>query len=233
MAAIEDGKGLFVEWNDPALDPEALYFFLAGKRSVRQFDDRPVSKEILQKMVELGEWTSTASNAQNWHATIVMSPEKKGILIQGVKKMQALLCKAMKSNTVRTFAKLVPLGKSYLRDPNFDDKMKLLEEQLRSNQDHVIYNAPVVVILSTTKTSAMGAVNCHLAGAAMMYALQARSIGSCCIGMAEEMLRRNSSIQEQVGVPPGDKVHLVFALGYSKVKYRRLPHRKEMPVKFV
>jgi nitroreductase/NAD-dependent dihydropyrimidine dehydrogenase PreA subunit len=233
MAAVEDGKGLFIEWKDPALDPEALYVFLAGKRSVRQFQDRPVSKEILQKMIELGEWTSTASNAQNWHATIVTSPEKKAILIQSVRKMQALVCKLMKNKAGRTLAKLVPIGKSYLRDPNLNDKLKMLEGQLQSDQDNVFYNAPVVVLLSTRKTSSMGAVNCHLAGSAMMYALQAQGIGSCCIGMAEQMLLRNSSTQERVGVPTGHKVHLVFALGYSKVKYRRLPHRKKMPVKFV
>ncbi|OLS12397.1 MAG: nitroreductase [Promethearchaeota archaeon CR_4] len=233
MAAVEDGKEFFLDWKDPACDPESLHIFLAGKRSVRQFHDREVPREILEKMLELGSYTGTASNAQDWHATIVVSPEKKTILRQGVQKMQAQLCKAIKNKGIRILAKLIPAAKAYLDDPNIMDKLQALEEELHSDHDRVFYQAPVVVILSTTKDSPFGAANCILAGSAMMYVLQARGIGSCYIGFAEQMLNRSKSICMQVGVPQGHKIHMVFALGYTKVKYQRLPHRKKMPVQFV
>jgi len=233
MAAVEDGKEPFINWKDPAFDPEALQVFLAGKRSVREFHDREVPRGVLEKMLEVGAYTSTASNVQDWHATIVTSPEKKAIIVKGVRKMQALLCKALKNKAVRSLAKLVPIAKAYLADPYLMDKLKMMEEELQSEHDNVFFNAPVVVILSTDKNSSLGAANCHLAGSAMMYALQARGIGSCYIGFAEQMLIRSKSIRARVGIPRAHKVHMVFTLGYSKVKYCRLPHRKKMPVKFV
>ncbi len=233
MTAVEDGTGSFSEWKDPAFDPEAVHTFLMGKRSVRQFSDRPVPKEILEKMLEVGSLTSTASNVQDWHATIVTSPEKRAILVKGVKKMETLISKVLNNPAGRAVAKLVPAGKTYLASPNFKDKFQAMEEGLKSDVDNIVYNAPVVVILSTDKNSPLGAANCHLAGAAMMYDLQARGIGSFYVGMIEQMLMRNGTTREQVEIPHGHKVHMVFALGYSKVKYRRLPHRIKMPVKFV
>ncbi len=233
MAAVEDGTGPFPDWKDPALDPEALHAFLAGKRSVRQFSDKPVSKEILEKMLEVGSLTSTASNVQDWYATIVTTPEKKAILVHGVKKMEGLISKLLGNKAGRAVAKLVPAGKTYLENPNIMEKIHVLEEGLKSDKDNILYNAPAVVILSTDKNSPMGAANCHLAGAAMMYDLQARGIGTFYNGMAEQMLMRSSSTRAQVGIPHGHTVHMVFALGYAKVKYRRLPHRKKMPVQFV
>ncbi len=233
MNAVEDGTGPFLDWKDPALDPEAIHTFLAGKRSVRQFSDRPVSKEILEKMLEVGSFTSTASNVQDWHATIVTSPEKRAILVKGVKKMETLISKILKNPAGRAVAKLVPAGKTYLANPNIKDKIQVMEEGLKSDKDNITYNAPVIVILSTDKNSTMGAANCHLAGAAMMYDLQARGIGSFYNGMIEQMLMRSRATREQIGIPHGHKVHTVFALGYSKVKYRRLPHRIKMPFKFV
>ncbi len=233
MNAVEDGTGAFLDWKDPTIDPEALHMFLAGKRSVRQFSDRPVSKEILEKILEVGSFTSTASNTQDWYATIVTSPEKRAILVKGVKKMEGLISKVLKNPAGRAIAKLVPAGKTYLANPNIMEKISAMEEGMQGDHDHVLFHAPVVVILSTDKNSPMGAANCHLAGAAMMYDLQARGIGSFYVGMVEQMLMRSSATREQIGIPHGHKVHMVFALGYSKVKYRRLPHRIKMPVQFV
>ncbi len=233
MVAVEDGTGAFLDWKDPAFDPEALHAFLAGKRSVRQFSDRPVSREILEKILEVGSLTSTASNVQDWYTTIVTSPEKKAILVQGVKKMETLISKILKNKVGRTVAKLVPAGKTYLENPNIMEKIHVMEEGLKSDKDNILYNAPAVVILSTDKNSPMGSANCHLAGAAMMYDLQARGIGTFYNGMVEQMLMRYGGIRAQVGIPHGHKVHMAFALGYAKVKYRRLPHRKKMPAKFV
>ncbi len=46
------------------------------RRSVRQFTDQPVSKELLQQIVDAGIWAPTARNDQNWHF-IVMNNDKE------------------------------------------------------------------------------------------------------------------------------------------------------------
>jgi len=234
MNAVEDGTGLpFAEWENPKFDPDATHAFLAGKRSVRQFHAKEVPREVLEQMIAVGEMTSTSSNAQDWHATILLSADKKNLVVHNVQKMESLICGFVQNRAGRALAKLVPEGRTYLQDPDISEKLHGLAESLKTGEDGVFYNAPAVVVLSTDKGSAMGGTNCVLAAAAMMYDLQARGIGSCYIGFAQIALNRSKRLRTQIGIPPNDKVHVVFALGYSKVKYRRLPHRQKMPVNFI
>jgi nitroreductase len=234
MNAVEDDAGIpFEEWENPNLDSEAIYSFLAGKRSVRQYQDREIPREVLEQMIAVGELTATASNAQDWHTTIVLTPEKKSLIVHAAQKLQSLFCGLLQNPAGRKLAKLVPEGRAYLQDPHVMDKIQAMAASLKTGEDWILYSAPVVVILSTDKTSALGSANSVLAAEAMMYYLQANGIGSCYIGFAQMALNRSKNLGAKLGIPPNEKVHAVFSCGYSKVKYRRLPHRKKMPVNYV
>jgi nitroreductase len=87
---------------------------LLERRSVRQFDERPVEREDLQEMLTAGIWSPTAGNIQPWvlfcvteekhiHAIQVVSPGMLG-------KPQALIC--ICSDQKRAFEKAGNGGKT-------------------------------------------------------------------------------------------------------------------------
>lgn len=47
-----------------ALDPDALLYALEARRSIRHFTGESVAREALEKVIEAGRYTPTASNAQ-------------------------------------------------------------------------------------------------------------------------------------------------------------------------
>lgn len=57
------------------------------RRSVRQFTDQPVPKDLLQQIIDAGIWAPTARNDQNWHF-IVMNNEEE------IKKLYTAMGKA-------------------------------------------------------------------------------------------------------------------------------------------
>jgi nitroreductase len=48
---------------------------IKGRRSIRSFEDRPVEKDTLLKLVEAGVWAPTGGNLQTWRFVIVTSKE--------------------------------------------------------------------------------------------------------------------------------------------------------------
>ena len=48
---------------------------IKGRRSVRSFQDRPVGRELLERLVEAGIWAPSGGNAQTWHFVVVTDPE--------------------------------------------------------------------------------------------------------------------------------------------------------------
>ena len=49
---------------------------LMTRRSVRQFDGRPVPREALEKIVDAGRLAATARNEQPWEFVVVTQPER-------------------------------------------------------------------------------------------------------------------------------------------------------------
>lgn len=47
---------------------------IKGRRSIRKFEDKPISKELLTNLVEMAIWAPSASNAQAWRFVIATDP---------------------------------------------------------------------------------------------------------------------------------------------------------------
>ena len=50
------------------------------RRSVRQFTDEPISKEILTEILDAARWAPTASNQQRWRFIVVTDPTVKEMI---------------------------------------------------------------------------------------------------------------------------------------------------------
>jgi len=53
-----------------------LWEAIRGRRSVRSFQDRPVERELLERLVEAAIWAPSGGNAQTWHFVVVTEPER-------------------------------------------------------------------------------------------------------------------------------------------------------------
>ena len=50
---------------------------IKNRRSVRIFQDRPVPEEMVEKIIEAGQWAPSACNRQDWKFIIIESPEAR------------------------------------------------------------------------------------------------------------------------------------------------------------
>ncbi|HDI11795.1 MAG TPA: nitroreductase family protein [Candidatus Acetothermia bacterium] len=53
-----------------------LWEAIKGRRSVRSFQDRPVEREPLKRLVEAAIWAPSGGNAQTWHFVVITDPEQ-------------------------------------------------------------------------------------------------------------------------------------------------------------
>jgi nitroreductase len=56
------------------------------RRSVRNFEDRPIPDEMLQAVLEAVQWSPSWANTQCWEIVVVKSPEVKARLQEAVPK---------------------------------------------------------------------------------------------------------------------------------------------------
>lgn len=56
------------------------------RRSIRQYEDKAVSKETMAEILNAGAWAPSAMNRQTWRLTGIIDPEKVQKLAAAVKK---------------------------------------------------------------------------------------------------------------------------------------------------
>lgn len=183
------------------------------RRSIRDFQPRPIPREVIEKIVEAGAFAPSALNVQPWKFIIV---EDKKIIDELSKTAIA---------KIRKLFKFIPLFKLFVRDLRDKRFVNALEKTAKSPSDTVFYNAPLLIMIANDTRYSDSEQDCRLAAQNMMLAAHALGIGSCFIGRAQVIPKK--LLVERFNLPSGYdiKVHLIF--GYPEGVPRSLPPRKK------
>jgi nitroreductase len=57
--------------SDAVISPEAVLALLKGRRSIRRYRPEPVPDEMVEQLLEAGQWAPSASNRQPWQFVVV------------------------------------------------------------------------------------------------------------------------------------------------------------------
>ena len=57
------------------INPDEFLEFIKGRRSIRSFEDKPISDTHLEMLLEAARWTPSASNRQPWEFIVIKEKE--------------------------------------------------------------------------------------------------------------------------------------------------------------
>lgn len=197
------------------IDPETLMNFMKFRRSVRLFKEDDVEEEKIQKIIEAGKYTQTASNIQD--VSYVIVKEK----LQEVRKMVLETLNAMADkmladeNTKKQFITYAYMWKQmyqdFLENPNGEDKL--------------FFKAPVLLVVKANRM-----INGALAASKMELMVNALGLGTYFSGFLERALSVNPKIAELLKVEEGEQFVACMLIGYPRVKYKRTVPRKDVKI---
>lgn len=137
---------------------------LKNRRSIREYQDKKISSEILRDILSDACQAPSAMNRQPWEF----------IVIQDQKLMEKISDES-KKNLLHEIEK------------NPESQLKRYE-QMFHDRFNVFYNAPCLVIIAGKNENEFFQRDCTLAAAYFMFAATARSLGTCWIGLGEKIV---------------------------------------------
>jgi len=193
--------------NELAITEAQAVQFLRSRRSIRFFKDKPVEREKIQRLIEIGRYAPTGSNSQLVEWLVLTDPAK-------IKKMARL--------TVDWMRALIQ------KDPQSPPApyMPLLVAAWDVGYDAVLRGAPAIVVASAPKEAGNGMEDLTLALSYLELAAPTIGVGTCWAGLLQGALLAHPPLKKALGIPAGHSHHYPMMLGYSKAKYFRLPERK-------
>ncbi|MBU3190525.1 nitroreductase family protein [Clostridium bowmanii] len=178
---------------------------IRNRRSTRAFLPEQLNDTDVQDIIDAGIYAPSATNKQPWHFTVIQRKDIIDRLNDDFKEV------ASKSDN------------EYVR--RFAD----------SENFHVFYNAPTIVLVSGDENNAAASVDCAIAVENMLLAAESLEIGGCFIGLIAYLLNSENGVEwlKELEIPEGFKQIHAFCLGYKKIQITNAPKRKEDTVNYI
>lgn len=174
---------------------------LKYRRSIRNYEDKPVPEEVIKDMIKECILSPNAGNEQPWEFIIVNN-----------KKMLKRMSDESKKNILDRI------------NANPNDYANKYKGMLQNESYNVYYNAPCLVIILGQSSLKNLYVDCALAASYFMMAATSRGLGTCWVNLGTEI--KDPEMIKELGIPEKSQIVAPIALGYP-AKIPSAPKRKE------
>jgi nitroreductase len=182
--------------------------FLRSRRSIRVFKNKPVERDTIQRVIDIARYAPTGGNAQPLEWLVLTDPEE---------------LRALAGLTIDWMRDTLEKDPESVRMPY----MSMIVKAWDAGINVVLWNAPVVVVASAHRDTPMGLVDVTIALTYLELAALPLGLGTCWAGLLQGALLSWKPLQEAMALPEGHVHHYPMMLGYPKLRYHRLPERKE------
>ena len=171
------------------------------RRSVRNYQDRTVSVEVIREIINESTLAPNAGNEQPWKFIIINDKETlKGISDESKKNLLARIA----------------------ANPN--DYAKKYKGMLQNEAYNVFYNAPCLVMILGLSHLKNLYIDCTLAAGYFMMAATSRGLGTCWVNLGTAI--HDPEMINELGIPDDCTIVAPIILGYPE-EIPPVPKRKE------
>lgn len=177
---------------------------IKNRRSVRFYKDQPIHKDVLEEIIEAGNWAPTGANRQPWRFVVVED---------------ASFRQKLSDVAVPVYWEWYNTASEYwqaMRKP-IDDLV----------EDPVYYSAPVILFVIGTS-----AMDCPMVCQNIMLAAFSLGIGSCWVGFGK-MALQDEEVKQALELKDNETVFGPILLGYPKDGFPEAPEKREPVIKWI
>jgi len=190
--------------------PEQVEQLLKIRRSVRVFKNKPVSREIITRLIEDARYAPTGHNLQ----------EVEWLVIDNKKELDHI--EELGIDWLQWIIKNLPQAAAA---SNMEEKL----ERQTLYHNAFLRGAPVLIVAHASKDSSVSSLAGIDSANALSYLdLAANSLGlaTCWAGYVYIMANTFPPVKEALALPENHATYGCMMLGYNKFKYHRIPFRK-------
>jgi len=186
--------------------------FLRARRSIRTYQDKPVDRILLQKIIDIACNAATGLNMQpvKW-----MIFDRK----EDVQKIEGIVVDWMR-HMIKEQHELANLL-------NFD---RMVADIDADRKTPICNQAPHILFAYGHKDIPLVHENCIIALTYLDLAASGFGVGACWAGYVTLAAQLWPPVQEALALPEDHVLSYAMMIGYPKYKYQRIPIRKETDI---
>ena len=204
------------------------------RRSVRVFKDKPVERELIEKILEAASTAPMGMPPHSTEVVVIDEREELDILLEELVKDYSSMVKAFSNPIGRAIVRLSAGAEDFavLKDYIVDLARYANEAYHRDGTDRYMYKAPVVMLFHGNRWAMSYEENAHLICNYAMLAAVSLGLGNTIIGLIPPIVDRSKVLRERYGIPKENKVCTSLILGYPKYRFKKSIHRDLADVQY-
>lgn len=210
---------------------ETFYNLVLKRRSIRQFKDKPIPKELIEKLLNLARFSPTGSNSENVYYTVIKDKEIvakiSNIITIKVKRFAETLEDPKGREIIKTRMSKEEYNLAIENLPRTKSILKIIE----SGVDFWSWDGELIFIHGDLTIGGI-LTNSALSAAHIMLAAETLGLGTCSLGYLTFYTNQSETIKKLINLPENHEVGYSLTIGYPKVKYKRVPFRKPLRVQW-
>ncbi|MCD4656805.1 MAG: nitroreductase family protein [Planctomycetes bacterium] len=211
---------------DTVIEAGNIEYLLKSRRSIRNFENREISTEIMTKILKWGESAPRAHNSDGFELIVIQNPEIlkqiEETLVNGI----ADLMKSLRDKDIRqqmvakfgdakvnTWRKMLP-------------ELRFISSKINDGSLNLMHNAPALIVAAYDKSQIQTNISAQLMLHQISLGAQHHGLGSCWLGFIMIVDEYSSNIIELFNVNNALNIAGALVLGYQEVKYYKGISRK-------
>ncbi len=196
-----------------SLSPEQAAQFLRARRSVRNYQDQPVAREVILKLIHLASYAPSGHNLQPVEWLVIHDTDR---------------VRSLAGEVVEWMRHLIKQKSSLAETLHMDRTVAAWE----SGVERVCRGAPHVVVAHAPQGERTAPMACAIALTYLELAAFSFGLGACWAGYFNLAANTWPPMKEALGLPGGHSSFGAMMLGHPKYRYHLLPRRKEPEVQW-
>jgi nitroreductase/NAD-dependent dihydropyrimidine dehydrogenase PreA subunit len=215
-------------------DPADFLRFLRRRRSLRVYQNKPVGKEPLQKILEAGRFAPTGANWQTCRFTVVGGRKTLDrICTLAIQNLQEE-GKKIQGAVERHRRQQEPLRNEYAISQFFPPFWNRLAAKWQEGVDQLLHNAPAVILVHVKKNATLfPELDAGISATHMILMAETLGLGTCFIGFLIYAMENSEELREVLKIPPDHRAYIAFTVGYPDVDFLKLVARKPAKVEWI
>lgn len=163
---------------------------IKSRRSVRDYLDKQVPEDTVNKVIDAGIHAPTALGLQPWNFVVIKGKD----IIKDI------------SDHIK------PMVQEHIKDST--EKLAMdLKEKMKNENFNLFYDAPILILVMHNRNDSLADYDCALCAENMMLAAHSLDLGSCWIG-AGAFIQQSPELLDDLDIPHDFKIVAPIILGY-------------------
>ena len=190
------------------LNPDRVEHFLRSRRSIRNFKEETVDREIIAKLIDIARYAPSGHNLQPVRWMVIYHRENIHELAGHVVDWMRHMLKEQETTAMAM---------------HLDKVVAAWDLGL----DRVCRNAPHIILAYAHKDDRTAQTACTIALTYLELAVPSFGLGACWAGFFGAAAVLWPAMRMSLGLPEGHQTFGAMMIGYPKYRYHRLPLRND------